>query len=122
MGNTKITKGSTIVGCSLLTIMAVFHLSGIQYINGLIQQSNSRSFVKEIFPILFVHPSIQLLGLAGLGMLTLFMRYESGKILVFIAIMVLLDSFLAFHLGAILPGILLIFTSIIFLLGGIKKK
>ena len=121
MATSKITKISTIIGCILLIVMAIFHGSGIYYVTDLIQQSNSESFVKEIFPILFAHPSIQLLGLAGLGILTLFMRHETGKILFFIAIMVLIDSFLAFYLGATIPGILLIFSSFSFGLGGVKK-
>ncbi len=121
MNKSKITKTATIVGCSLLIIMALFHGSGINYVGELIQQSNSEPFVKEIFPVLFAHPSIQLFGLAGLGILTLFMRYEIEKILFFIAIMVLIDSFLAFYLGATIPGILLIFSSFTFGLGGIKR-
>lgn len=121
MATSKITKISTIIGCILLIVMSLFHGSGIYYVTDLIEQSNSESFVKEIFPILFAHPSIQLLGLAGLGILTLFMRYEAGKIRFFIAIMVLIDSLLAFYLGATIPGILLIFTSVSFGLGGVKK-
>ena len=101
--------------------MALLHGSGINYVNLRIQQSDSESFIKEIFPILFVHPSIQLFGLAGLGILTLFMRHEIEKILFFISILVLLDSILAFTLGATIPGILLIFSSFIFGLGGIKS-
>ena len=121
MVKSKITKISTIIGCILLILMALFHGSGIYYVTDLIEQSNSESFVKEIFPILFAHPSIQLLGLAGLGILTFFMRHETGKVLFFIAIMVVTDSFLAFYLGATIPGILLVFSSFCFGLGGVKK-
>ncbi len=122
MKKIKITKISIIVGCSLLILMALFHGSGITYITNLIQQSNVEHFIKEIFPVLFTHPSIQLLGLAALGTLTLFMKYEAKKIQFFIAIMVLIDSVSAFYLGAMIPGFLLIFASFTFVLGGIKNK
>lgn len=121
MSKSKITKTSTIIGCTLLIIMALFHGSGIFYVTDLIQQSDTEPFIKEIFPILFAHPSIQLLGLAGLGIVTLFMKYEIDKILVFIAILVFIDSILAFLLGATIPGVLLVFSSSAFVLGGIKS-
>lgn len=121
MTKSKITKISTKIGCILLIVMALFHTSGIYYVTDLIQQSDSEPFIKEIFPVLFAHPSIQLFGLAGLGILTLFMKHETEKILFFIAIMVLIDSFLAFYLGATVPGILLIFSSFCFGLGGFKR-
>lgn len=121
MATSKITKISAIIGCSLLLIMALFHGSGIYYITDLIQQSETEPFIKEIFPVLFVHPSLQLFGLAGLGIVTLFMKHEIEKILFFIAIMVCIDSLLAFFLGAFIPGILLLFASFTFVLGGIKS-
>ncbi len=120
MAKSKITKISTLVGCALLIVMAVFHGSGIYYVSDLIHQSDSEPFIKEVFPILFAHPSIQLLGLAGLGILTFFMKHEIEKVLFFIATMVIIDSFLAFYLSATIPGILLVFSSFTFGLGGIK--
>ena len=122
MTKSRTTKISTIIGSVLLLFMALFHGSGINYVNSIIEQSNSEPIVKDIFPVLYVHPSIQLLGLFGLGILTLFMKAESEKILFFISIFVLIDSCLAFYLGATLPGILLIFSSFLFALGGIKRK
>ncbi|MDT0606013.1 hypothetical protein [Croceitalea rosinachiae] len=120
MTKSKITKISTIIGCILLIVMALFHTSEIYYVTDLIQQSNSEPFIKEIFPVLFVHPSLQLFGLAGLGILTLFMKHEIEKILFFITILVFIDSILAFFLGAIIPGILLVLSSSAFCLSGIK--
>ena len=121
MGTSIATKISTIIGCILLIVMALFHGSGIYYATDLIEKSNSASLIKEIFPVLFVHPSIQLLGLAALGLLTLFMKHEARKVLFFIAIMVVLDSLIAFYLGATLPGILLVISSSCFGLGGVKN-
>ncbi len=86
------------------------------------QQSNAEPLIVEIFPVLFAHPSIQLFGLAGLGILTLFMKHEIGKILFFISIMVCIDALLAFFLGAAIPGVLLLVSSFVFGLAGIKKS
>ena len=121
MGKSKITKISTLIGCSLLITMALFHGSGIFYLSDLVQQSDADPIIKKIFPVLFAHPSIQLFGLAGLGIVTFFMKHEIGKILLFIAILVLVDSVLAFFLGAMLPGLVLVLTSSVFGLGGIKS-
>ncbi|WP_422081171.1 hypothetical protein [Ulvibacterium sp.] len=121
MATSKITKISTGIGCALLMLMALFHGSGIDYVGDLMQRSNAEPFLKEIFPVLFVHPSLQLFGLTGLGIITLFMKREIEKILFFIAFMVCIDSLLAFFLGAVVPGILLLFASFIFGLAGIKN-
>jgi len=121
MTNSKTTKTLTILGSTLLLIMALFHASGLFYVTGLIQQSNVESFIQEIFPVLFAHPSVQLLGLSGLGIVTLFMTHEIKKVISFIVIMVLINALFAFYLEAILPGILLVLSSALFALGGIKS-
>jgi|GEM_PF-3052295 len=121
MTKSKFTRISTIIGCSLLVLMGLFHGSGIHYVSGLVQQSNAEPFIKDIFPILFAHPTVQLLGLAGLGIVTLFMKQEIGKILFFVAVLVGIDALLAFFLGATIPGILLILSSLLFVLGGMKS-
>ncbi|MEM9078241.1 MAG: hypothetical protein AAGC43_14455 [Bacteroidota bacterium] len=122
MEKSKVRRIATITGCILLIVMALFHSSGIYYITELVQKSNTEPFLKEILPVLFLHPSIQLFGLAMLGILTLFMKYEFQKILGFIVILVLIDSFLAFYLGAILPGVLLALSAFVLGLGAVKSK
>ena len=122
MSNSNITRALTVIGCFLIFVMACFHGSGIHYISDLVVDSNAESFVKKIFPVLFAHPSIQLFGLAALGVLTLYMKFESQKILSFIAIMILIDSFLAFYLGATLPGLLLLLITVVFGMAAIKKS
>lgn len=121
MTTSKITQISSGIGCALLILMALFHASGMNYVCDLMQQSNAKPFLKEIFPVLFAHPSLQLFGLAGLGIVTYFMKQEINKILLFIAVMVGVDSLLALYLGAIIPGILLLFATLVFGLGGIKS-
>ena len=86
------------------------------------KESNSELFLKEIFPVLFVLPSIYLFGLGILGILTLFMRHETKKILFFTTSFVLINSILAFYLRSLIPGILLIFSSLTFLLAGVTKN
>ena len=120
--NLKLANISTIIGSLLLIIMAALHGSGTTYVSTLINESNSETFIKEVFPILFAHPSIHLLGLAGLGTLTLFMRHEIRKVMLFLSALIVIDSFLAFYLGAIIPGILLILSAFSFVLSGINNE
>ncbi len=116
------SKTATIVGSVLLVVMTLFHGSGISYVSDLMQQSNAESFLKEIFPVLFVYPSIHLLGLAMLGILTLKMSQEIRKVLFAIAVLIVINALVAFYLGAIIPGILLLISAFCFLIGGLHKK
>ncbi|SHG28401.1 hypothetical protein [Flagellimonas flava] len=120
MAPIKITKPSTIIGSVLLILIALFHGSGIGYVTNLMVKSNAEPFLKEIFPILFILPTLQLLGLAIFGLLTLGMQHEVKKILFLIAILVIVNSILALYLGAIVPSVLLFFSSFAFTVGGIK--
>jgi hypothetical protein len=122
MTTSKISRAFTITGCTLLLIMAFLHGSGIVYVNNLMQESNAEDFLKEIFPVLFANPSIQLFGLAILGILTLFMKHEKQKILGFIFAFVCVDAGLAFYLSATIPGILLLFAALTFGFAGLKQK
>lgn len=122
MDKSKITKIATIIGSTLLVIMAIFHISGIGYVSNLVQQSNTEPIVKTIFPVLFAHPSVQLFGLAGSGIWTLFSGKGIKNSLLFIAVMVCIDAAFAFYLGAAVPGILLMFAVITFGVGAIKAK
>ena len=114
MTSHKTTRILTRIGCSLLFIMAAFHASGIFYINTIIQESNLESFLKEIFGVLFAHPSVQLFALAALGILSLSMKDQAKKVLFFIAILVAINAVLAFYLGAFFPGILLLVATLTF--------
>ena len=118
----KIAKIAHIIGIVLLTALAIFHGSGILYVTEIIAQSNTEDFIKEIFPVLFAHPSFHLLGLAALGVLTLSMKQEARKISVFISILVILNSLFAFYLGAVLPGVLLLVAAASFLVGFRSQK
>lgn len=117
----KIARISTIIGIILLTIMAAFHGSGINYVNGLIAESNADDLLKDIVPVLFAHPSIHLIGLALMGVLTLFMQYEQRKVLYAISLLIFMDAALAFYLGGILPGVLLSLAALSFIFAGVKS-
>lgn len=113
----KTAKIAHIIGILLLTALGIFHGSGIIYVTEIIAQSNTEDFIKEIFPVLFAHPSFHLLGLAALGVLTLSMKHEARKIKLFISAFVMVDSLFAFYLGALIPGIVLLLTASLFLVG-----
>ena len=106
----------------MLIIMAFFHGSGYFYVTKTIEASNSESFLKDIVPVLFAHPSIHLLGIATLGILSLTFTNDAKKLLISLSILVLIDGLLAFLLGGWLPGILLTFAAICFLLASKHHK
>ncbi|MEM7380221.1 MAG: hypothetical protein AAF361_03370 [Bacteroidota bacterium] len=110
------SKFFVISGCLLLALMAVFHGSGIQFVNAEVTKSNTADFIKEIFPVLFIHPSIHLFGLAAFGALTLRMKDDRKKVLVMISSLIVISSLAAFYLSAILPGLLLLSAAFCFLI------
>ena len=111
-----------ILGSSLLIIMALFHGSGFFYISESIETSNAEGFLKDIVPLLFVHPSLHLIALASLGFLTLVLTSDAGKVLRTLSIIVIVDALLAFYLGAWLPGVLLTLSTLFYALASVKHK
>lgn len=117
----KRTKIFCIVGSIFLVVMSVFHGSGYSYVEKAISNSNSESFLKEIVPILFAHPSIHLLGLAAFGILAIFLGREAQKVLLLLSLLIIADALLAFYLGAAIPGVLLLVAACCYLIGGKKS-
>jgi len=112
----KAFKVLCLVGSLLLLVMAMFHGSGLFYVKESIDQSNAEGFLKEIVPVLFAHPSLHLIGLSAFGFLALSLNYEIKKVLTLISALVTVDALLAFYLGGILPGILLLIAALCFIL------
>ena len=100
--------------------MALFHGNGFFFVNDLINESDADGFLKEIVPVLFAHPSIHLLGLSALGLVTLYLHYEAKKILLSLTILVLIDAILAFTIGGLLPGALLTVPVLCFVIAVIR--
>ena len=117
---TKTSKIFCIIGSSFLCIMGAFHGSGFFYISELMEQSNADLFLKDIVPVLFAHPSIHLIGLAGLGVLALFLKQDFRKLAWALSAIVLVDAILGFAVGGLIPGILITLAACCFLLAGLK--
>lgn len=118
--STKSAKTISLIGCVLLLIVGVFHGSGINYINDLVQESDVSQLVKTIFPVLFILPSLQLIGLGIIGILAI--RRSNYEILFALTALTLADALLAFWLGAVIPGLILAIPSIIFFVVAISFK
>ena len=110
----SVSKYLCITGSILLLVMAIFHGSGINYVNSLVQESDVSDLIKRIFHVLFILPTIQLIGFAIFGIVASFMKHQANRILVPLASLVLIDAFLGFYLGAVVPGIILMIPSVIF--------
>jgi hypothetical protein len=106
----------TYLGIGLLTVMALFHGSGLFYVTDLMAASDARPFLKEIFGPLFAHASFHLLCLAAFGILSIFLGEARRKVVLLIGILILCDAALGFYLGGIIPGGLLTLAGGCFLL------
>ena len=103
----KSSKIACAFGIVLLLVMAAFHGSGFFFVSEAITSSNAEPFLKDIVPVLFAHPSIHLLVLAGFGVLAFFLSRDARKLLVLIGIAVFADAGLGFYLGGMIPGSML---------------
>ncbi len=118
----KASKMYCITGSLLLVIMGVFHGSGFFYVSDAMQASNAEAFLKDIVPALFAHPSIHLIGLAAFGVLAVFLKQELRKLSWLLALLIALDALLAFYLGGMIPGFLLVAAAACFVTAGLKNK
>ncbi|HAA10523.1 MAG TPA: hypothetical protein DCE41_02040 [Cytophagales bacterium] len=111
-----------LIASSLLLVMAVFHGSGINYVTDLIKESNADDLIKNIFPVLFIIPTVQLAGFAILGVIASTLKHQANKILIPLSVLVFADALLAFYLGATLPGVVLLVPAILFLLAALSNS
>ena len=119
--HTKTYKVLVFSGSALLILMAVFHASGINYVTEIVMESNADDLIKEIFPVLFLHTSLHLFGLAMFGLATLYLKTGYKNVLMVIASLIVVSAFAAFYLNAVAPGILLLVAASCFILAVCKK-
>ncbi|MEM6830533.1 MAG: hypothetical protein AAF551_08440 [Bacteroidota bacterium] len=117
----KSTKTSCTIASILLLIIGLFHGSGINFINGLVQESDVSQLVKNVFPVLFISPSIQLIGIGVIGLFAV-NENVNYKILFTLSVLVLMDVIFAFWLDALIPGIVLLIPSAIYLVAAWSSK
>jgi hypothetical protein len=114
-------RAITITGSVFLLMIAILHSSGAEYLIEQMQASNVNPLVKNIFPVLFIHPTIQLVALAVLGLILTFQRTPVKLIWLWLAGTVLLDALLAFFLKAWLPGLILLLPVGCYIMGYFRK-
>ena len=116
-GNTRRNfKISVIIGSLLLVLMALFHGSGFVFVVDKMNESNAPSFLKEIMPVLFLQPSVQLLCLASFGLVSILLKEKARTILILVVLFTGLNSIFALYLEAYIPAVLLIVSMGCFLL------
>lgn len=110
-----------IVASTLLLAIGVFHGSGINYLGEMVQASDVAPIVRKIFPVLFILPSLQLIGLALIGLVAR-RKPINHQVFFVLFILVLIDAMLAFWLGALIPGIILALPALIYLLAALPHQ
>ena len=100
-----------LIGTLIILIMAAFHGSGLRFVNEVMTKSNAADFLQEIFPVLFIQPSLHLLTLAAFSVLGLFFLPDGRRVLQLTAVALLMDAVLALILQAWLPAGMLILAA-----------
>ncbi len=99
---------------ALLLLMAALHGSGLLFITEKVNASNLSDGIKSIFPVLFVLPTIEMVGL---GVLCFLAPKQDGQrtysIYYVIFFLVLINAFLALYLKAWIPALILVVPSIL---------
>jgi len=117
----KKAKYITVIGAFLLAVVGLFHGSGLSWLTEKVTVSNVNSMVKNIFPILFIHVSIQCIALAILSIISL--KYSTTHKLVsyFIAMMVSINALFAIWLSAYPPAAVLIIIAALYFFAAYKS-
>ena len=118
----KLSKTLCIIASSLLIFVGLFHGSGYNYINEMVHESNLSDLIKGIFPVLFILPTIHLIGFGIFGLVVIYMKQDANKVLIPLSILILIDAGFAFYLSAVLPGVILLVPALIFLYVASKNK
>ncbi|MEM1338875.1 MAG: hypothetical protein AAF634_10850 [Bacteroidota bacterium] len=105
-----------IIGSGLLLVLALFHGSGFVFVVDKMNQSNAASFLKEIMPVLFLQPSINLLSLACFAGITIFLKERGFPVLVLVCIFSGINLVFALYLEAYVPGAIMFMALACFLL------
>ena len=98
---------SSSISCALgvLFVLAIagLHASGFERFTDQMNQTDASSMLKDMFPVLYLMPSLYLAALAAFGILAMVDRRSRRSICVILAPAVLLAGALALLLGEWLP-------------------
>lgn len=118
----KSYKWLIVTGSLLLTLMAIFHASGTPYVSEMMNQSNADGLLKEIFPVLFLNPTLHLITLAAFAVASIYLTKGYKIILTIVSAAAIVNAIMAFYLGANIPGILLILASSCFAVAVLRSN
>ncbi len=104
----------TSIGSAMAIGMAGLHASGYNYVRQTLLESNAPDFSKEILPPIFLYPSIVLCLLVALNITALVNNQAVSFILGASAFFFVANSLFGFILGGLIPGGVLLITSLLF--------
>jgi len=103
------------LGIVFVLAIAALHGSGYGYLTEQMNQTNASDFLKEIFPVLFIMPSLYLSLLAAFGVLAIAKPQARRMICFMLAPAVMIAGALALMLGEWLPLIVMMAGGGVFL-------
>lgn len=107
----------------LLLIMGAFHGSGLLFITETVNASNLSDGIKSIFPILFVLPSIEMIGLGVLCFLAPQLDGRKSYLVYYVVFfLVLSNALLACYLQAWIPALVLIVPTLLLFIMALRLK
>ena len=92
------------MGSLLLLIPAGLHISGFCYVTEKMDASNAPLFLKEVMPVLFVLPSLHLICLTWVALLSIYAKGNFRLLLLPVIVFVFINMVFAFYLAAFLPA------------------
>ncbi|MEM1133699.1 MAG: hypothetical protein AAGH53_12260 [Pseudomonadota bacterium] len=113
---------SCVLGITFVLAIAALHISGFSGVTNEMNASDAPDFLKGMFPILFILPSLFLLTLAAFGLLALWKPNVRLPICVILAAAVFACGALALMLNGWLPMVVMGLGSALFLISGFTAK
>ncbi len=92
-----------LLGIIFVLVIAALHASGFSHYTNQMNETNASVFLKDMFPILYVIPSLYLIILAAFGALAIFLKKARRSICLILAPAVLAAGALALMLGEWVP-------------------
>ncbi len=118
----KSSKITTVIAAILLLSVGLFHASGLLWLTSEVAASNVPTMIKDVFPVLFIHVSIQCAGLASLSIFSLKFGNAHKLISYFVGVMVVINAGLAIWLSAFPPAMVLMVIAALYFYSAFKSN
>lgn len=118
----RVSSISCALGVLFILAIAALHASGFNQFTAEMNESNASAFLKDMFPVLYVMPSLFLLTLAAFGALALYSQRSRRAICLILAPAVIAAGALALLLGEWVPLVVMTLGGGLFAIAGLTSN